>query len=121
MANGSFGMEKDVLRAAELYQRASDGFAQNMLFNCARLLAEGAGSTGDTKRGAQVYERAAEEVGDVRAMNDLAVLRRDGADGVDPRSPRRRDSRLKTDLLIYSECFIFIYFCRANITARSRI
>lgn len=81
---GAKGMEPDITRAVELYERAVDGDDAPAMKKFANLLEEGAnGVDVDRARAVDLYLLAIDKAGDNQAMRNLAFLLQEGADGGD--------------------------------------
>lgn len=66
LEDGANGVERDVARAAAMFQKANDAGDVDTLFRLALMLDEDSeDSPRDAKRAAKLYERVIEEDGDV--------------------------------------------------------
>ena len=72
-AKGSYGLEKDVTRAVDLYERAAQLGEKEAHFKLGYLYAGGRGVEKDTAKAIQHYEAAAVK-GDVLSRHNLGVL-----------------------------------------------
>lgn len=78
------GVQRDMPRAVEVLQDASDaGDKRSLLLLPLLLLKGGEGLPPDLKRAAALYELCIKETGHLEAMHHLAIILTTGADGVD--------------------------------------